>query len=373
MGEDITSIKSGQKPSGVDVSRKVTPEMPTAPMPGVPKQEFSPTGPKQVIGLGQTEKSGTLPGIPKPKAPVLGGHGQVGLGQTEKTGSLPAAPTPQKPAGPLKPPGIQPSVTVPSEKKGISTTLYLAIAGILVVGGFLYWFFVMRTPAPEVVLSPTPTPTQTVTPMPVVRDLDDIFAGTPVNFEVVLSDDVSGDFSTFVNTLTVVGGELLKVDLVQDVDGTLVPLTWLDMFDMDLTVYPFGLRNNAADLATFVYGQTEMYDEDGTINFSAQGLKRTVLVVRVSNVAAVETMMTDWELTIADDLADYLFIDDTSKEESMNFLDNAYKGVAIRYKNFPFPDITVDYALVEAAGQDYLVIAGSREAMYAAIDVLVGQ
>ena len=49
------------------------------------------------------------------------------------------------------------------------------------------------------------------------------------------------------------------------------------------------------------------------------------------------------------------------------------REVSIRYRNFPFPDITVDYAAVNSSGQNYLVISGSREAIYSAIDVLLEQ
>jgi len=371
MGEDITSIKAGQKPSGVDIPRQVTPEAPKASLPEIPKSEVLPSGPKTSASLGKTERVGSLPGLPKPPTLPSRPGSTAGLGQAGKTGPLSTPPTPPKPSGPFKAPEIQPSVTVPSEKKGLSTTLYLLIAGILVVGGFLYWFLALRVTEPEVVVSPTPTPT--VTPTPVIRNLSDTFSGVPANFEVVSSESVSIDFKTFVDTLTVDNGEFLKINIVQDVDSTLVPLNWLDMFDMDLTIYPSGLKNNVVDSATLVYGLLEIFNEDGTIDFDAQDLKKTAFVARINDATGVATMMKDWELTIAEDLADYLLIADTSKESSVNFLDNTYRGVSIRYKNFPFPDTTVDYAIVSAAGQNYLVIAGSREAMFATIDALLEQ
>ena len=382
MGEDITSIKSGQKPSGVDVPRRVAPEAPKAPLPGAPAAP-APTGPMSSVGLGKTERTGPLAGLPKPPTIPNRLGPTIGLGQTGKTGPLPplagGPPAPEKPSGPFKEPKVQPSIAVPGEKKGLSTTFYLLIAGLLVVGGFLYWFMVLRVAEPEVVVSPTPIPT--VTPTPVIRNLSDIFfakggpasGGTPINFEIVLSDNISSDFKTFVNTLTVASGDFLKINLVKDAGGTLVPLNWLDMFDMDLAIYPFDLKDSIANSATLVYGQTEMFSKEGVISFDAQDLKKTVFVARVMDMAAVKLMMKDWELTIVEDLADYLLIADTSKEASVNFLDNAYRGASIRYKNFPFPDVAVDYAVVEAAGQSYLVIVGSREAMYATIDVLLGQ
>lgn len=354
MGEDITSIRSGQKPAGVDIPRKVAPEMPKAPIPGAPQQPSPPvpTGPRPAVGLGRAERAEALPTPTIPQKPV--------------TQYKPPSIQPSVPA-------IQPSISVPGQKKGLSMTFYLLIAGVLVIGGFLYWFLVLRTAEPGITLSPTPTPTQTVTPTPVIKNLSDIFGGTPVNFEIVSSGNLGQDFKTFVGTLSVAGKEFIEINLVESVDNTLVPATFLDMFDMDLILYPAAFRDNVLDSAVVIYGQSEAFNADGSINFNAQNLKKTAFISRVRDRAAVESMMKDWEPTIAEDLASYLLVPDTSKEESVNFLGNAYRGASIRYKNFPFPDATVDYAVVEAAGQSYLVIAGSREAMYAAIDALIEQ
>jgi len=166
----------------------------------------------------------------------------------------------------------------------------------------------------------------------------------------------------------------LGVDIVQEVEGTLIPLSWLEMFDMSLTFYPSGLKNKVVDSAMLVYGQSEAFKKDGTINFNAKNIKKTAFVARVADTASVDTMMRDWESTMSPDLADYLLIDDSLIDErDINFMDNVYRGVAIRYKNFPFPDTTVDYAVFKAMGQNYLLMAGSREAMYAIIDVLLEQ
>jgi len=370
MSEDIASLKSGQKPSGVDIPRKVAPEAPRPAIPGAPVAP-APTGPMSSIGLGKTERTGPLAGLPKPPTLPSRPWPTPDLGQAGKTRPLPLPPTPEKPPEPFKIPGIQPLMTVPSEKKSLSMTFYLLVAGILVIGGFLYWFLVLRVMEPEVVVSPIPT----VTPTPVIKNLNDIFSGTPTNFEVALSENKSSDFKTFVDTLTVAGGESLKINLVQDIDGTLIPLNWLDMFVTTLTLGTFGLKDNIVilDSATLVYGQSEKFNEDGTVDSSTQNIKRTAFVARVMDAGRVVTIMKDWELTIAEDLVDYLLIEDTSKEESVNFLDNSYRGVAIRYENFPFPDITIDYAIVKSVDQNYLVIAGSREAMFATIDALLEQ
>ena len=353
MNEDIASIKSGQKPFGVDIPRKVTQEMPKPPLSVVPKPVITPP-------------SGPRPSI-------------VGLGKAERTGPLPSTAIPKESTGLPKPPEIQPSVIMPSEKRRFGTTIiFLLIAGIFVAGGFSYWYLVLRVSEPKVIISPAPEPTQTPAPTPVIKSLKDIFGkdrGFEFSlFDIGLSKNVSGDFKVFVNTLNVPNGGLLGVGIIQKVEDMLLPLSWLEMFDMNLTFYPSGLKNKVVDSAMLVYGQSEAFKKDGTINFNAKNIKKTAFVARVADTASVDTMMRDWESTMSPDLADYLLIDDSLIDErDINFMDNVYRGVAIRYKNFPFPDTTVDYAVFKAMGQNYLLMAGSREAMYAIIDVLLEQ
>ncbi|MEK7138649.1 MAG: hypothetical protein AAB799_00515 [Patescibacteria group bacterium] len=353
MGEDIASIRSGQKPSGVDIPRKVTPEI-TRPIVEVPR----PQAPSQsVVTPGST----------------------IGLGKAEKTGPLPMPPSLKKPLEVPKPIIVQPPITVPTPKTrwsgfgGLNKKTYVIIGGIVVLGVFLYWFAVLRLPEPEVVVSPTPT--FTVTPTPVAKNLNDIFAGTSANFEVMTANDIAGDFKTMADSLNIARNEFAKIELVKSTGDTLTSLTWLEMFDVAQTNYPIELKDYITDSLTVAYGQSESFNKDGSINFTSpsQGFNKVSFVAKVKDKASVETVMKNWESTAPSALAKYLSIGNISNEASVNFLDNSYRSTVIRYKNFPFPDITVDYAVVEAAGQSYLVISGSRESMYSVIDVLLEQ
>ncbi|OGN08869.1 MAG: hypothetical protein A3J46_03185 [Candidatus Yanofskybacteria bacterium RIFCSPHIGHO2_02_FULL_41_11] len=345
MGEDISSIKSGQKPSGIDIPRKITPEIPTT------------------------------PGVPRPAplpSPLIGGPiSSIGLGKSEKTGPLPVIPTPKKPDELSKPIIIKPPITVPDRKTGFNPVFYMLIASILAVGGFLYWYLVLRVSEPEIILSPTPTIIST--PAPAVKTLGEIFTGAPVNFEILTTGDIGNGFGVFVKNLDVPINEFLKINFVENVDNILLPLSFLDILEKDFVAYPTDLKNNVTDLIVAAYGQTETFKEDGSFNLDLQDVKKTVFVAKIRDSISVQAIMRDWEFTIADDLADYLLVADTSKEAGIDFLDNVYREVSIRYRNFPFPDITVDYAAVNSSGQNYLVISGSREAIYSAIDVLLEQ
>ena len=71
---------------------------------------------------------------------------------------------------------------------------------------------------------------------------------------------------------------------------------------------------------------------------------------------------------MSQDLID-LFLLNPAKAATTTFLDNTYQGVAIKYRNFPDLNKTIDYAIVTAKnGETYLVITNSREHMYAIID-----
>lgn len=360
MGEDLSSIKAGQKPAGVDVPRQITPDQPrvgAVPIPTPMTGPKLPVGPPHQVGLGGTEKTGPL------SAPAAPGMPKVG-------------PAPTLP----KPSPVQPLITVPTAKKGfpgpslglgLGRTAYIIIAGVLIVGGFMYWFLILRTSTPEVVVTPIPSPAPS--PTPTVKSLSSIFGGTPVNFEVAQGQNIAADLKIFIEALNIAKGGFTEINLMEDFQGTLVPIGLLDMFDIAPVVYPAGLRDQITDSIVAAYGQSEGFNADGSVNFNSQGSKEVVFAARVKNKLAVEAIMTDWETTIVNDLAKYLLVSDTSKEASVNFLDNSYRDASIRYKNFPLPDASVDYSVINASGQSYLIIAGSREAMYSAIDAITAQ
>lgn len=349
MGGDISDLKSGQKPFGVDVPRKIAQEAPRVDQgmrrPAIQTEQQS-TGPISSIGLGKAEKTATLP-----MPPITG-----------KTDLA-------------KPPIGQPPIIVPPPKRGpvgsFNPKFFMLIGLIIITGGFLYWYLVVRVSEPKVVL--TPTPSESVSPTPLTKNLNEIFIASSSNFEVSTSPSLGNEFRIFIDSLVSAAKSFLMVNLTEEVNSNLVPISFLDMFDAGLVNYPQDWRNNVLDSVLLVYGQSEKFNVDGSINLNTSGIKKTVFVTRVKNKIVIENMMKDWESTIAKDLANYLLINNTKKEANVSFLDNTYQGISIRYKNFPFPDETIDYSVFEYKGQNYLVIAGSREAMYATLDVLLNQ
>jgi hypothetical protein len=62
----------------------------------------------------------------------------------------------------------------------------------------------------------------------------------------------------------------------------------------------------------------------------------------------------------------------SSKAIVPTFSSGTYRATQVRYRNFPYADRSIDFANVHASnGKDYLVLSGSREAMFFAIDQLM--
>lgn len=96
---------------------------------------------------------------------------------------------------------------------------------------------------------------------------------------------------------------------------------------------------------------------------------RLGLVIQLKEGADLSETLNLWETNIQEDLK-ALFIglneQDVLTAATEEFQDNTYNEIAIRYLNFPSSDLSIDYAVVD----DKLIIATSKESMYAAIDAL---
>jgi len=87
----------------------------------------------------------------------------------------------------------------------------------------------------------------------------------------------------------------------------------------------------------------------------------------VSEIASSSaSILQGWESTMSTDLSGVMAI--TPTKNTGAFTSTNYDGVLVRFKNFSYPDHSIDYALVSSNGKTYLIFAGSREAMFATID-----
>ena len=344
MKEDISTIQQGQKPAGISVPRKV--ETP-APAPIAPK--FTP-----------------------PPSPGQFKVPSINLGQAERTAPLPQpkGPTPPMPIGRPAPAPQKPQIYAPPAPAGGMlggrNRLYMMIGGIAVVFGALYWFFMLRVPAPEIVIE-TPTPTPTATP---IQDLSTIFSNVAIQGVGVTSTDPVSDLIDTINAtpseINVNGGEFVKLNITSETKGQVL----LGLLDFLLNPKQELIDSFGQDNIVLLYGQKESFDSKGVLVTNAPVEKRLVFISEVKDASLVSQEATAWEPTMATTLQG-LFTFVANKQANPTFLDNYYQGTPIRYNNFPYSDRSIDYAVVSASnGKTYLVISNSRESMYSAIDKL---
>src|SRR3989344_5304713 len=337
MKDDISTLKQGQKPAGVDVPRIIQPPAPPSapvapkpPTPGQPQQFKMPS-----VNLGQAEKTGPLPQS-KESIPPAGKP----------------APVPQKSqiyAPPLATGGIS----------GSRNRLFGIIAGAVVVFGALYWFLVLRVPEPEIVLE-TPTPTPVATP---VVTLGDLFDAPEITMSVDATN--SDTFSTSIANTTVGGGMFRKI-MLKDTQG--VDVSWTGLTDVPQQV----LDSLGGEAVVLAYGQKEIFNSSGQLNPTASVGTRAVIVAEVRDASSAIQGITAWEPTMTEAFRQ-LFGLNPAQQPNPDFMDNTYQGAALRFRNFPNADRSIDVGVVSATnGKSYLVIAGSRESMFAASDSLRG-
>ncbi len=354
MKEDIISLKQGQKTAGVDISRHVEPTAPPAPVP--PKPTTTPP-PQQFkmpsVSLGETQKAPTLPQAKAPMPPLSTG------GPSAPSVKMPA-PTPAAPKTEIYAP-LAPAGGIPADRR----RLFMIIGGAAVLFGVLYWFLVLRVPTPEIVEEiPTRTPTPTAIETPVVT-LSGLIGGP----EIVVSvnpNNAADSFAKLVEAIVVEAGSFGKI-MTKDTQGA--DFSWSGLVEM-----PQQVRDSLGGEALLVaYGQKEFFGPTGIINPTVQPKPRAVMIFEVKDQSSALQALTAWETTMSTAFSKIFGLDLTTQLDP-NFLDNTHQGSAIRYRNFPWADKSIDYGIISAVnGKAYLVIAGSRESMFASIDKLKGQ
>ena len=120
--------------------------------------------------------------------------------------------------------------------------------------------------------------------------------------------------------------------------------------------------------------QSAVEDDLGGMNYSffsynqIEG-KRLGLIIKIAEGVDLSADLKEWEVSVLE-CVDEFFIylkDRILLANTEEFQDNVYNNIAIRYLNFPNPDLSIDYAIVG----NKLIIATSRESMYAVIDALL--
>lgn len=333
MAEDLEAAKKGIKPESKPFEIKPPP-------PGSPK--IAPPPPPLKM---------------PPQAP------QIKLGPAERTKPL------ELPK--LKPP--PPAGPVP-KKFALSPKLLIIVLVLLAVFGGAWWLLT-REPKPVVVSTPTPTPI----PTPAFPGLFEIIGDA---YPIVISstDNFITSFNNSIKNVSPLAVGKFTALSMTDENGSRYPLS--EIFQKLQISIPGELLENsfAGELLKnldpnewllVAYGQQEMFDQNGLLTLGQAPKIKLGLIAKAIDVISLRSTLNGWEPTMTDDLKGFFGINLT-KATSEAFFDNIYGGTDVRYRNFPYADSSIDYAIVNLSqfNLNYFVLTNTRESIYSAIDLL---
>lgn len=410
MADDVAALRRGQPTVGVKTEKMA--ETQPKEIKKQPGQQVSRGGVMDNVELGELERARTLEGEkaksfrlvrpnkgedfeeasspPPPQAPAEPGKTRRDFAITDqKPGEAPER-TVRAPAsssifsgfsrffrfakGQKQPelptervPGTPPSgVNVPAIKKlPISPRLAMALVGVLVIFGAA-WYFITKepnqvvqveTPTPEVIETPfddTPQPTSRPETDPLVSAFGEI--GT---FVFPSTADPLSTFNNFVQSRTL---DIQEVKMYKVEDETGSQYSFKDFLAKFLIQIPENISAtiDSSDFLVVIYRP------------EVSGEFKAGLIVRSNDSIKTASGLRIWEGTLSEDFNDMLGFN-TQNAASAGFLDNVHNGVSIRYRNFPTPADTIDYAVITLpTGANYLLIINSKESVYMAIEKLLG-
>lgn len=365
MADDIDKLKEGERPTGLEVSKTLNVERtqkdqkPLQVLADIPSQirplESKLRLPEKLF----PEKSSIPIKTPLPS-----------IGKPPLQESLIARPPQKSSVAEL----VEEKVEYKAIVRVVSSGMTMGVLTTIIVAVAIYFLLSLFVFNQENITIPTFTPVSTTgVPIPEANELETIF-----NFisEVSFlfpesSQEVIPKFKLFVNNQAINKNQFKRVNF--SVPGQTEKPKFIDILKKLLINIPSELAGQMKNSnAVFIYGQQEIFDENGKSIFGELGDGRLVFIVEVKNRDRTLEVMKSWELTMPSNLKD-IFDLNILKEASLNFLDNKYQGVSIRYKNFPFPDRSIDYAVVTSlTGRYYLLIANSRESTYSPISKILG-
>ncbi|MAF20380.1 MAG: hypothetical protein CMI55_01720 [Parcubacteria group bacterium] len=272
-----------------------------------------------------------------------------------------------------KPVKDRPKTSFP--KLTLISLIFILIIGA--VGGFFYWWNYLRVvPAPashsrcennqcvviegqgqdQCLTDQDCQPVEPTLPVSIIP----VSKTETITFNLQEKDKLPGQLKTIVNqeqATSTLNRVLIKMDNGQQRE-------YLSLANLSAI-----LKLNFPEKVLSMIAVDEVQADNYTLFSSsqAQGNHLGLVLELQQGVDLIEDLKI-WEDTIKYDLEPLFLEEQIPASLTEEFQDNAYRNIAIRYMNFPGPDLSIDYAL--AANK--LVITTSRESMYAAIDVLLG-
>lgn len=242
------------------------------------------------------------------------------------------------------------------EEKGSGLKRFLVgFIAILLLGGIgfgaYYWFVLNPQATPPPITPPTtpPPPPQLQFDTPLI----------PVNRTLPLDIAESATRQELFNTMR---EAIVQVDN-QTEDGDLIRLYLHDngtKLSLDNIQTILGLTSSGVE--TYIDGEsyTLLYQKGAQT-------KPFIIVAQILNQESLQNALPQLEAGLVGALQE-LYPEYTQSAlpqmTSENFMQTTYGEVEIRYMNFGSPELALDYGIHE----DLLIIAGSKDAMFAAID-----
>jgi hypothetical protein len=271
------------------------------------------------------------------------------------------------PALPPSPVIIPPPIQAPSSS--FTHKLLYAVSGIVIVG--LIWAIGTSIFGNTTDTTPTPTPTPSASAAPTQTALP---SRTPIGVKTLETY-----LGTAVHRIDISQGSLAsRLGALPPSSTKLVAVTPLLSgkpadarigLQTIFSTIPTALLDAVASEWTLgIFGQTELFTPQGQTIANTTPQSRTVLIVEIANVNAATSALTAWEAaSLVPSGASVFGYTPTTPA----FSQGSYKNIGVHYQNFPTADRSIDYALVLASnGKNYLVMTGSRQSIFAAIDLL---
>jgi hypothetical protein len=227
------------------------------------------------------------------------------------------------------------------EKEGIrkilrNVTIGITALALIGAGAFIYFKNKTKEPEPVIVIKTEP---QLSAPLINVEEKKTLSLTSGKNLFQVLREEAKTEqkIQTF-KRIGVLKNETDFLSLTEVLQGLEIPIS------------PYVL--------------SELKNNYNLLLFNQETGERMGMIIETNNSESLKAQIKNWEMTMLDDFKNLYPAQLPGQAASKGFLDDNYKNVIIRYKNLPYPTLTLNYTILG----NFLVIGTSKELIYSAID-----
>lgn len=350
MSADIGNIKTGQAPAGI---RQSTPSVPSPARPAVPAPAPAapPVAPKAPPIIVVNPPKIVVP------APVI----------IQAPAPRPAPAAPQPPVAPI--------IVVPQSGGGLFRTMIYGVIVLIILGAIAYGVVVIigGKSTPEATVSPStsasPLTSSSPTPTLGAKELRSYF-GNPGQV-VNLQSTATGTQDLLNALVSIQPATKQAISIALQHQGSTATAT--TFFTDTMGGAPSALSASlGSDWTLLAYGQSEGFDANGARTSATSNGTRLVVLAELTDASKANQALSAWETAGLASASAGVFQFNLNQHIVSVFNSGIYREIPVRYWNFPYADRSIDYAIVTASNnKNYLILSGSREAAFFAIDQLM--